>query len=77
LKVRSDESVGVSRGDDALVGAPEVGDLPSASASPSTDIVASTSPDISASTSSSTDIVAPDVEVEKVTEKEILKGFVE
>jgi hypothetical protein len=54
-----------------------VGDLPSASTSPSTDIVASTSPstDISVSTSSSTDIVAPDGKVEQETEEEILQGL--
>ena len=49
----------------------------SASTSASPDISASTSasPDISASTSSSTDFVAPDGEVEQVTEEEILKGL--
>jgi hypothetical protein len=55
----------------AGVRAPEVGDLPSVSASPFTDIVASISPstDISASTSSSTYIVVTDDEAEQVTEK--------
>jgi hypothetical protein len=49
----------------------------SASTSASPDISASTSasPDISASTSLSTDFVAPDGEVEQVTEEEILKGL--
>jgi len=47
----------------------------SASASPDISVSTSTSPDISASTSSSTDFVAPDGEVEQVTEEEILKGL--
>ena len=51
------------------------GDHSSTSVSPDISASTSASPDISASTSSSTDFVAPDGEVEQVTEEEILKGL--